>query len=398
MWTKFRLRWNSVFDCQHLPKHAADTEMLAIQDHAAVKKCREGMAMFEDIDPGFCDPETKTSMLMIAAAFGNHSLIHQLCLGRADVNAESRDGASALAYAAECATGKAGRQCLDRLIASGANLHCRSGRTYAARRTSLYCELGVQNPVGNSVCMRAEKHMFDSLRDGKYDFALRNSLGEDSLDAATRLEDTCIVESLLEMKMDHQRVHDSWNVVNDPWWDGAIFLLVWEDYKLLRWGFTPTFRMLGSRGGRTDEKMFFFFLKNDLLDFEARWGSGFPYRFLPMSFSFNTIASVLFFTVKTRLLKPIVIALADAKVEVNGYCGDVHMSIWLTYMDDVELIFTLADLGLDLTRSRVAGYPGSFLDECYFVNSPIAEVMEGYFAEQRTAKVNGYRANLSECH
>merc|ERR1712232_850637 len=99
------------FICPHVPKHPAEWEMLAIQQSTAVKKCQEGTAILEDIDPAFCDPETGTSMLMVAAAYGNHSLVDQLCRGRADVNTESRDGASALAYASECATGEAGQRC-----------------------------------------------------------------------------------------------------------------------------------------------------------------------------------------------------------------------------------------------------------------------------------------------
>jgi hypothetical protein len=139
-----------------------------------------------EVDPDYGD----TTILMMAAAGGHHSLVDKLIKHRATIDKQNSEGLTALAFAADCGFVENTTRCLELLLNAGANVNHQYGKTYKREHHRLR---GLNSSVAHAVCRMGDIEKLDLLLKAKMDVNLTNDNGVTPLfEATTSLSKECL--------------------------------------------------------------------------------------------------------------------------------------------------------------------------------------------------------------
>ncbi|CAE8642397.1 unnamed protein product [Polarella glacialis] len=176
-----------------------DQLRLAGEPHGILKQAFEGsLTVVPELDANFKDPSSGMTPLMYAAAAGHPKLVAELLRGRAEVNAESTEGSTALTFVCDCARGPMGTECLELLINARADVNHKAGKSYDGR---YYHEArGRGNPAGHGASSAGDLEKLELLLKAGYDPNQCNDYGMTDMWKAVDMASTDIMKKLLEQK------------------------------------------------------------------------------------------------------------------------------------------------------------------------------------------------------
>jgi len=150
------------------------------------------------LDPNAVDPDSFMTLLMFSAAGGNVAVVKRLLARRALVDTVTREGCTALTFAAECSpkTG-GGVECMQLLIEARADVNHRSGKSYARPMFEMY---GNGNPMGNAVCLLGHEEKLNVLLRSGYDVNLGNDYKMTPIFCAAKRCNVPMIKHLIDAK------------------------------------------------------------------------------------------------------------------------------------------------------------------------------------------------------
>jgi ankyrin repeat protein len=152
-----------------------------------------------DTDPNFKDPKTLATPLMYAAAYGQTKLVKELLEHQASVNAETWNNCTALTFAAENASGRAGQECMKLLIAAKADATHQAGwQTEGVR--FFQTAYGRGEPLGMQIALKSEFEKLDLLLGAGYSVNQHNTRGQTPMWKACWRCDLPFIQRLLDAK------------------------------------------------------------------------------------------------------------------------------------------------------------------------------------------------------
>jgi hypothetical protein len=150
------------------------------------------------LDPNALDPDSSMTLLMFAAAGGSAGVVKGLLKRRALVDTVTREGCTALTFAAECSpkTG-GGLECMQLLIEARADVNHRSGKSYTRPMFEMY---GNGNPMGNAVCLLGHEEKLNLLLRSGYDVNLGNDYNMTPIFCAAKRCNVPMIQNLIDAK------------------------------------------------------------------------------------------------------------------------------------------------------------------------------------------------------
>merc|ERR1712038_1106527 len=110
----------------------------------------------------------------MAAAAGHHTVVDDLIKQDADVHTQTREGLTALAFAADFGFVEGTTRCFELLLEARANINHRVGKTY---KRELHRLRGLQTYVAHAVCRIGDDEKLKLLLKAKMDANLTNDNG-----------------------------------------------------------------------------------------------------------------------------------------------------------------------------------------------------------------------------
>jgi ankyrin repeat protein len=168
-------------------------------------QAKEGtLELFDEVDPNFADKEQGLTPLMMAAAFGHRDLVRRLIEGRARVNDQTKEGLSALAFAADCGWTAGTTDCFNELLKAGARIDIKIGKTYKREWHRLR---GLQTTLAHEVCRIGDVQKLDLLLRARADITALNETGVPPLFEAVSSGNTECTRRLVEANASVQIHH-----------------------------------------------------------------------------------------------------------------------------------------------------------------------------------------------
>eukprot|EP00427_Karlodinium_veneficum_P049478 CAMPEP_0169230248 /NCGR_PEP_ID=MMETSP1016-20121227/25822_1 /TAXON_ID=342587 /ORGANISM="Karlodinium micrum, Strain CCMP2283" /LENGTH=370 /DNA_ID=CAMNT_0009309193 /DNA_START=1033 /DNA_END=2145 /DNA_ORIENTATION=- len=152
-----------------------------------------------DVDPNFKDPKTGATPLMYAAAYGQKKLVKELLEHKASVTAETWNNCTALTFACENSHGRAGRDCVELLIAARSDATHQAGwQTEGVRFFQL--AYGRGDPLGMQIALKSEFEKLELLLNAGYSVNQHNTRGQTPMWKACWRCDLPFIQRLLDAK------------------------------------------------------------------------------------------------------------------------------------------------------------------------------------------------------
>eukprot|EP00927_Polykrikos_kofoidii_P085781 TRINITY_DN9416_c0_g1_i3.p1 TRINITY_DN9416_c0_g1~~TRINITY_DN9416_c0_g1_i3.p1 ORF type:complete len:1568 (+),score=233.26 TRINITY_DN9416_c0_g1_i3:51-4754(+) len=158
---------------------ASHEEMRRAQPAGRAKAALDGTLDLGDatLSVNAADSQSGLSLLMLAAAGGHAEMVSGLLALKANVQAESAEGCTALTFAAECSPASSdGLKCMELLIKARADVNHRSGKTCYNVKTRKF---GLENPLGNAICAQGDFEKLLMIQRAGYDMMVSNDTGID---------------------------------------------------------------------------------------------------------------------------------------------------------------------------------------------------------------------------
>lgn len=215
--------------------------------------------------PGQPDDEKKTGLtpLMMAAAAGHYTVVDDLIKQDADIHTQTRQGLTALAFAADFGFVEGTTRCFALLLEARANINHRVGKTYTREVHRLR---GLQTYVAHAICRIGDDEKLKLLLKAKMDVNLTNDLGTPPLFEAVYGGNTECVRQLFAAKAS---VHHKMHTVR--WPDGKEPMCICSFTDMHAEKGLPTIKLMveelglsinhGFVAGRDFKKMFWWSLK-----------------------------------------------------------------------------------------------------------------------------------------